>query len=218
MRKRYGLGGYATLCLVALFADLVLKRAARCFLSGKNVPLILGLRLKLHLNPGVAFGLSPAFGWAVGLIGLGTLIVLSHWARKWRCSGNLGLSLLWAGGLSNVLERFFLGGVTDFLFVPLPYLPFLRISGLYVNLADLWLVLGAALLVLGLVCRVKGGGDTPSAEVLKAAPGLKVHQVIQARPDPDPAGPLGVDAPLLVHEVDAGDVQVCPGDLSVDKI
>lgn len=168
-RKR-SFGAHGILCLLALCSDIAVKRAARWLLHEKSIPLILGFRLELHLNPGVAFGLSPAFGWAVGLIGLAALIVLSRWARKWRCSRNLGLALLWAGGLSNVLERFFLGGVTDFLFVPLPYLSFLRISGLYVNLADLWLVLGAALLVLGLVCRVKGGGDTPSAATLKAAP------------------------------------------------
>ena len=150
-KAKHRWGGYGALGLAALFFDMAVKGAARFVLYEKSVPLVLGLRLELHVNPGVAFGLSRTLGWAVGLLGLAVLFGLSRvWV--WLGAGRMGrfgcgFALLWAGGLSNVLERLFLGGVTDFLFVPFPRLSFLPLSGLYVNLADLWLLLGAALLL-----------------------------------------------------------------------
>ena len=153
----------AVLGLAALCVDLAVKRGAWFCLSAGPVPLALGFRMELHVNPGVAFGLSRSLGWAVGLIGLAVLFVLTYvlWGSGRRLER--GLALLWAGGLSNVLERLLLGGVTDFLFVPLPRLPLVPIPGLYVNLADLWLVLGAALLIGHLFFYAKGGGHEPPA-------------------------------------------------------
>ena len=174
-RGRHGRGGYGTLRLtiMALSVDLAVKGAAHFFLFGKNVPfgktvpLVLGFRLELHLNPGVSFGLTPTWGWAVGLSGLAILLGLTWASRGGTGRAGCGLALLWAGGLSNALERLFLGSVTDFLHVPLRCLPFVPLSGLYLNLADLWLFLGAVLLLLDLPWHTKGGGDEPPAEVGK---------------------------------------------------
>lgn len=157
------LGESMTLVLAAALPDLAVKWAARRGLAGGSVPLPLGFRLELHVNPGVAFGLSRDLGWVVGLLGLAVLLGLTWALGGRRRRSDHGLALLWAGGLSNALERLCLGGVTDFLLVPLPPLPLVPLSGLYVNLADLWLILGAALLVLDLFVHAKGGGDTPSA-------------------------------------------------------
>ena len=77
------------------------------------------------------------------------------------------MALLWAGGLSNALERLFLGRVTDFLFVPLRRLPLVPLSGLYLNLADLWLFFGAVLLLLDLLWHTQDGEHEPSADVGK---------------------------------------------------
>jgi len=148
-KAKNGWGGCGALGLAALFLDIAVKGAARFVLLEKSVPLVLGFRLELHVNPGVAFGLSRTLGWAVGLLGLA---VLFGFSRVFVLAGKMGyfgcgLTLLWAGGLSNVLERLFLGGVTDFLFVPFSGLSFFPLPGLYVNLADLWLALGAALLL-----------------------------------------------------------------------
>ena len=180
-RGRHGRGGYGALriTIMALSADLALKGAARFFLFernipfgktvpfGKNIPLDLGFRLELHLNPGVSFGLTPTWGWAVGLSGLAILLGLTWASRGGTGRAGCGLALLWAGGLSNALERLFLGSVTDFLHVSLRHLPFVPLSGLYLNLADLWLFLGAVLLLLDLLWHTKGGGDEPPAEVGK---------------------------------------------------
>ena len=45
-----------------------------------------------------------------------------------------------------------------------------------------------------------------------------MYQVVQAGPDPKTAGPPAVDAPLLLHEVDPGDVQVRPGNVLIDEV
>ena len=151
------------LMIMALSADLAVKGAARFFLSGKAVPLVLGFRLELHLNSGVSFGLTPTLGWAVGLLGLAVLLGLTWASRGGTGRAGCGLALLWAGGLSNALERLFLGSVTDFFLVPLRRLPLVPLSGLYLNLADLWLFLGAVLLLLDFLSHTKGGGGEPSA-------------------------------------------------------
>ena len=179
-RGRHGRGGYGwdgygmlRLMIMALSVDLAVKGAARVFLFGKNVPfgktvpLVLGFRLELHLNPGVSFGLTPTLGWAVGLLGLAVLLGLTWASRGGTGRAGCGLALLWAGGLSNALERLFLGRVTDFLFVPLRRLPLVPLSGLYLNLADLWLFFGAVLLLLDLLWHTKDGGGVPSADVGK---------------------------------------------------
>lgn len=173
-RGRHGRGGYGwdgygmlRLTIMALSVDLVVKGAARVFLFGKTVPLVLGFRLELHLNPGVSFGLTPTLGWAVGLLGLAVLLGLTWASRGGPGRAGCGLALLWAGGLSNALERLFLGSVTDFLLVPLRRLPLVPLSGLYLNLADLWLFFGAVLLLLDLLWHTKDGGGVPSADVGK---------------------------------------------------
>ena len=179
-RGRHGRGGYGwngygmlRLTIMALSVDLVVKGAARVFLFGKNVPfgktvpLVLGFRLELHLNSGVSFGLTPTLGWAVGLLGLAVLLGLTWASRGGTGRAGCGLALLWAGGLSNALERLFLGRVTDFLFVPLRRLPLVPLSGLYLNLADLWLFFGAVLLLLDLLWHTQDGEHEPSADVGK---------------------------------------------------
>ncbi len=173
-RGRHGRGGYGwdgygmlRLTIMALSVDLVVKGAARVFLFGKNVPLVLGFRLELHLNPGVSFGLTPTWGWAVGLSGLAVLLGLTWASRGGTGRAGCGLALLWAGGLSNALERLFLGRVTDFLFVPLRRLPLVPLSGLYLNLADLWLFFGAVLLLLDLLWHTQDGEHEASADVGK---------------------------------------------------
>ena len=162
---RHDGGGYGTLRLMimALSADLAVKGAARFLLSGKTVPLVLGFRLELHLNSGVSFGLTPTLGWAVGLLGLAVLLGLTWASRGGTGRAGCGLALLWAGGLSNALERLFLGSVTDFFLVPLRRFPLVPLSGLYLNLADLWLFFGAVLLLLDFLSHTKGGGGEPSA-------------------------------------------------------
>lgn len=138
--------------LLAVVLDVTTKAAARSLLPGASIPLPFGARLSLHLNPGVAFGMAGAWGWLLGLGGIGILLFLTYVDPPAREPGGIGVSLLWAGGLSNALERLLLGGVTDFLYLPVPFAPF---PGLFVNLADVWIGIGACLAMAALLfeCR-----------------------------------------------------------------
>ena len=138
----------AFLFLLAVVLDVTTKAAARSLLAGAAVPLPFGARLSLHLNPGVAFGMAGAWGWLLGLGGIGILLFLTTMDPPAREPGGIGVALLWAGGLSNAVERVLLGGVTDFLYLPAPFTPF---PGLFVNLADVWIGIGACLLMAALL-------------------------------------------------------------------
>ena len=142
----------AFLFLFAVVLDVTTKAAARALLAGTAVPLPFGARLSLHLNPGVAFGMAGAWGWLLGLGGIGILLFLTTMDPPAREPGGIGVALLWAGGLSNAVERVLLGGVTDFLYLPAPFAPF---PGLFVNLADVWIGIGACLAMAALLfeCR-----------------------------------------------------------------
>ena len=138
----------AFLFLFAVVLDVTTKAGARALLAGTAVALPFGARLSLHLNPGVAFGMAGAWGWLLGLGGVGILLFLTYVDAPAREPGRTGILLLWAGGLSNALERLLLGGVTDFLYLPVPFAPF---PGLFVNLADVWIGIGASLLMATLL-------------------------------------------------------------------
>ncbi len=136
------------LFLIAAVLDVATKAAARALLAGATLQLPFGARLSLHINPGVAFGMAGAWGWLLGLGGIGILLFLTYMDPPVQEPGGTGISLLWAGGLSNALERLFLGGVTDFLFLPVPFALF---PGLFVNLADVWIGIGACFLMAALL-------------------------------------------------------------------
>ena len=137
--------GFVALFLAPLTLDLILKAAARCFLASRAFALPCGFRLELHVNPGVSFGLAKPWGVAAGFCGALALAALTFAVRPIRADARGALALLWAGAVSNVGERMLFGAVTDFLFVPWP--------GLFVNLADVWLVAGVVVWGLALLRR-----------------------------------------------------------------
>ena len=57
-KAKNGWGGCGALGLAALFLDIAVKGAAGFVLLEKSVPLVLGFRLELYVNPNVAFRLS----------------------------------------------------------------------------------------------------------------------------------------------------------------
>ncbi len=143
------------LFVFAVVFDAVAKAAAWAFLSGTTVSLPFGAFLRLHANPGVAFGMAGSWGGALGVVGVAILLYLTYVVPLRGRAGRYGLALLWAGGLSNAVERLALGGVTDFLFLPLGLA---GIPGLFVNIADLWVGLGVCLLAAD-VFRQRDGAE-----------------------------------------------------------
>lgn len=85
------------------------------------------------LNPGISFGIRfPGVEWLGLVVWLG---LLGWWWQK----KDLGLGLMLIGGLLNLGERYWLGGVRDYWQVPL--------LGVYNNIND-WLIFGGAVIFL----------------------------------------------------------------------
>lgn len=107
------------------------------------------LSFVLAWNTGVNFGLMPAGSplgrWVLVAIALGVGLGLSWWIRCSRDDlSRLGAGLIIGGGLANALDRITHGAVVDFLNVSAfgfrnPY---------SFNVADIWVFLGAAILIL----------------------------------------------------------------------
>lgn len=85
------------------------------------------------LNFGGVFGIFPGFWWQ-GVIIIILVYVLIETVKSKNWPEKLGLSLIAAAGLSNLIDRLQFNGVRDFI-----YWPGLNIRG---NLADAVLVIG----------------------------------------------------------------------------
>lgn len=122
-----------------LVADQVSKIWARTL----DAPIeVIPQWLDLHLvfNPGFAFSL-PAPRWIlVGLAGVvSVVLVVMIVKKKFRPLAKWGAVLVIAGALGNAIDRALDGVVTDFVAVAdFPVF----------NLADMWVTIGAALLIL----------------------------------------------------------------------
>lgn len=95
-------------------------------------------------NRGVAFSfleLAPPGLLTAGLIGLVIVIFFlgrKHWRRQ-----PIASALFWGGALSNLIDRLLLGGVVDWWSWPW--------FGFKNNLADLSLVLGLIIFIIGVI-------------------------------------------------------------------
>lgn len=115
-RQHYLPGGIAALAV--LFFDQVSKHIATANQS------------QVILNTGISFGLvadSPL----ISFISIGVLLVLLWW---WKQQPSISLALIWAGGLSNLLDRWQWQGVIDWL--PIPF------TSLHNNIADIAIFVG----------------------------------------------------------------------------
>ncbi len=119
------------------------------------------LDFTLVLNPGAVFGIGAGKRWffvafTLGAMGL-AVWMFGAWTRGRDTWAHVGIGLLVAGGVGNLYDRLLYGCVRDFIH-PLPgvVLPFgwtMPLSGgrevwPYVsNIADLWLLVGIAMLM-----------------------------------------------------------------------
>jgi signal peptidase II len=133
--------------------DRVSKRLASRELVDRPMRSYLGdtLRIEYVENSGGFLGLGAGLPervrtWLFTFGTAGVLVVLSlGMARHTRStSALLGLSLLWAGGLSNLVDRVAHGRVVDFLNIGVGPLR----TGIF-NVADMAITLGVALVLLG---------------------------------------------------------------------
>lgn len=122
---------------LALVADRVTKKIAVSSLeTAGNDPALFSLGL--HFNRGVSFSLFADHPTAaIALAALGLTALLFVYSRTSLLRRARGVSLLAAGAVGNLIDRAVYGYVVDWLYV-----------GVHINLADIWLCLGALLLVL----------------------------------------------------------------------
>jgi signal peptidase II len=132
--------------------DQVTKHIARTSLGQMGSATLGGRFIEFSLaeNPGAFLGLGASFPQAArsaltvcASLGLGCLLVYLLRTPRLRFVSFVGLSLIWAGGISNLIDRFARHGlVTDFMV--------LRVGPLHTgvfNLADFAIVVGMLILL-----------------------------------------------------------------------
>ena len=100
-------------------------------------------------NPGVAFGLlgnSPALATAVSCVALAVLLWLVFRKKGLNPKTRLALSVMAGGAAANLMSRLIYGAVNDW--IPLPFSDAFIPGGLFFNLADVEIALGAAAALL----------------------------------------------------------------------
>lgn len=133
----------------------IIRRVNKEFLLGGLVLLLdqvsKAVFISNHINTGGVFGIGKDWAWVIfsliALMVLGWVLLKSE-----KVIERYGLVMILASGLSNLIDRIFLGGVRDFIYWP--------ILNVYGNVADLLLTIGVVVvcmeyLVLSRGSRVK---------------------------------------------------------------
>jgi signal peptidase II len=142
---------FTILALAVLCVDQVVKAIVRARLEpGESWDVFPGFSISRVSNEGIAFGLFPGNQVAVAVLTVvalsGIAIAVAALARKHPFVA-AGGGLLMGGSVSNLIDRLAHGGVTDYL-DPAHWWAF--------NIADIAIVVGAALIIYGLL-----GADEP---------------------------------------------------------
>ena len=140
---------YPVLIILLVVLDLFSKDyAANNFLFAQSYSTFIPfIDFLLIYNSGIAFGIFDGFGnLASNLLLVITFFILIYLIRllvKEKVKiAKLALSLITAGALGNIIDRFIDGKVTDFL-----HLEFGNFSFFIFNLADAFITLGAILII-----------------------------------------------------------------------
>lgn len=142
--------------LVVVAADQVTKWAIIQYipLYGK-VPLYDFINLTHQQNRGAAFSVLANEGgwqrWFFVLLATGVSVFIGTWLWRIRKQGPMilaaGLALVLGGAVGNLVDRIYLGYVTDFIQVRLSGVPFFDPFPSF-NVADSAITVGAALLII----------------------------------------------------------------------
>ena len=155
--------------VLGVLADYLTKLLAVSRLQGEDpVPFVRGvLRFSYVENRGAAWGMLENHRWVFMLFSSLAIVVIVIYLirRDPPLSLFLSLSLILSGGVGNMIDRTFRGYVVDFIEFYLFEFPVF-------NLADCFVVVGAALLVIWLIAdtvrerkaRNEQNGETPDRE------------------------------------------------------
>lgn len=122
--------GLVAVVAVAVFvADLITKIVAVAMLEGREPVRVLGglVYLQLLRNPGAAFSLATGMTWVLALVAIAVVVAIVWISRRLGSAGwAIGLGLILAGALGNLVDRLFRapgvleGHVVDFISVFAP--------------------------------------------------------------------------------------------------
>lgn len=152
---------------VVVFAlDLVTKIVALARLEGREPVRVLGgfVHLQIVRNPGAAFSIATGMTWVLALVAVGVVVAIIWILPKLRSTGwAIGLGLVLAGALGNLVDRFFRapgplrGHVVDFVSL---FGPNGEVWPVF-NVADSGIVVGGILIVLMSVLGREYDGRRP---------------------------------------------------------
>jgi signal peptidase II len=142
---------FFVVAFLVVLSDQITKLLARNFIAPfETIKVFPFLQLVSVRNEGAAFGLFKSFGNSgfivVSLVAIAFVTYLLLRAREDR----IGLSLILGGAAGNVIDRIFLGSVTDFIDVFVG-----RLHWPAFNIADSALTVGLALMVLNAFAKQK---------------------------------------------------------------
>lgn len=130
-----------SICLIAV--DQISKQLIRVnFALNKPVPVVDGILWITHVeNSGVAFGMAKGFSLVLSAAGFVLLIILLSFYSDFlsRGTGAVSVPFIFAGAISNMIDRVAKGTVTDF--IDLGFWPVF-------NLADSFIVIGVVLMLV----------------------------------------------------------------------
>jgi len=125
------------------------------FPPGPGAPLLLTLSLEPSRNRGIAFSLLARGGFGTAAAWVGALLLGIATLRLRSPQVRPALALLWGGAVGNGIDRILLGGVRDWLVLSLSR------GHWALNLADLAILLGGALLSVRLLRDYPSSPGTP---------------------------------------------------------
>ena len=139
----------AAVSLLAVLIDFITKRLVMTYMElGESIPLIRGvLQLTYITNDGAAFGAFSEHRWVFMVLSTVLLVLILFLALCWE-EGNalfyIGASLVFGGGVGNMIDRIAYGTVVDFI----DFCAFPTLWKWIFNGADAFVCVGGALLLV----------------------------------------------------------------------
>lgn len=135
---------FLSISFIILLIDRIVKILVQAFLSTNKVYVIKNFFYLIYVkNIGAAFSILEGKSILFILIGLTALGLIFYQVKK-RNISNIGYSLLFGGILGNLIDRIIYGYVIDFIGFEIGSYSFPIF-----NIADIAIVIGAIIIVLG---------------------------------------------------------------------
>jgi len=129
--------------------------------------------IKLVYNEGIAFGMFQGFGVLLAPIAIGIAVIAARYSMRHPHESrwiHVGMALLAAGAVGNLIDRLALGKVTDMFWLRLGHITGDRLSDFPVfNVADVCITAAAVLLILKWAGETKPRPAEPAPEDIPPA-------------------------------------------------